>query len=268
MAPQPIRLLLADVDGTLVTQDKVLTDRAIAAVAKLRQAGILFAVTSGRPPRGMTMLTEPLELGTPLAAFNGGLFAHPDMSVIEQQVIPDDVTPAVIEVLATHGMNVWVYRGADWFVLDPRGPHVDREAWTVRFDPTPVDSFAPVSGGVAKIVGVSDDHDAVQKAVNAVRERFGDHVSASRSQPYYADVTHPDANKGGVVRYLAKTYQIPPEQIATIGDMPNDVLMFAHSGLSIAMGNASHQVQRSARRVTTSNQDDGFANAVERFVLP
>ena len=268
MAPQPIRLLLADVDGTLVTQDKVLTDRAIAAVAKLRQAGILFAVTSGRPPRGMTMLTEPLELGTPLAAFNGGLFAHPDMSVIEQQVIPDDVTPAVIEVLATHGMSVWVYRGADWFVLDPRGPHVDREAWTVRFDPTPVDSFAPVSGGVAKIVGVSDDHDAVQKAVNAVRERFGDHVSASRSQPYYADVTHPDANKGGVVRYLAKTYQIPPAQIATIGDMPNDVLMFAHSGLSIAMGNASHEVQRAARRVTTSNQDDGFANAVERFVLP
>ena len=268
MAPQPIRLLLADVDGTLVTQDKVLTDRAIAAVAKLRQAGILFAVTSGRPPRGMTMLTEPLELGTPLAAFNGGLFAHPDMSVIEQQVIPDDVTPAVIEVLATHGMNVWVYRGADWFVLDPRGPHVDREAWTVRFDPTQVDSFAPVSDGVAKIVGVSDDHDAVQKAVNAVRERFGDHVSASRSQPYYADVTHPDANKGGVVRYLAKTYQIPPEQIATIGDQPNDVLMFAHSGLSIAMGNASPEVQRAARRVTTSNQDEGFANAVERFVLP
>jgi Cof subfamily protein (haloacid dehalogenase superfamily) len=267
MATQPIRLLLADVDGTLVTQDKVLTDRAIAAVAKLRQAGILFAVTSGRPPRGMTMLTEPLELGTPLAAFNGGLFARPDMSVIEQHVLPDDVTPAVIEVLSTHAMSVWAYRGADWFVLDPRGPHVHREAQTVRFDPTAVDSLAPVSDGVAKIVGVSDDHEAVQTAVDAVRERFGDHVSASRSQPYYADITHPDANKGVVVRYLAKTYQIPAEQIATIGDMPNDVLMFAHSGLSIAMGNASHEVQRAARRVTTSNQDEGFANAVERFVL-
>jgi len=268
MASQPIRLLLTDVDGTLVTQDKVLTDRAAAAVAKLKQAGILFAVTSGRPPRGMSMLIEPLELATPIAAFNGGLFAHPDMSVIEQQTIPDEVTPAAIDVLTTHGMSVWVYRGADWFVLDPRGPHVDREAWTVKFDPTPIDSFTSVSDGVAKIVGVSDDHDAVQKAVDAVRERFGDHVSASRSQPYYADITHPHANKGGVVRYLSKTYEIPPEQIATMGDMPNDVLMFAHSGLSIAMGNASHEVQRAARRVTTSNQDEGFANAVERFILP
>ncbi|MGH3595267.1 MAG: HAD hydrolase family protein, partial [Mycobacterium sp.] len=109
-----------------MTNDKVLTDRTIAAVAKLKQAEILFAVTSGRPPRGMSMLTEPLELSTPIAAFNGGLFAHPDMSVIEQHAIPDDLTPTVIDLLTTHGMSVWVYRGADWFVLDPEGPHVAR----------------------------------------------------------------------------------------------------------------------------------------------
>jgi Cof subfamily protein (haloacid dehalogenase superfamily) len=262
-----VRLLLADVDGTLVTQDKVLTDRAIAAVKKLQDAGILFAITSGRPPRGMSMLIQPLQLTTPIAAFNGGLFARPDMTVIEQRTIPDDVTPTVIDLLDRHGMSVWVYRGADWFVLDPKGPHVDREAWTVKFDPTPVDSFASVSDHVAKVVGVSDDHDAVQAAVDAARAQFGDHVSAARSQPYYADVTHPDANKGAVVTYLSKTYDISPDDIATIGDMPNDVLMFAHSGLSIAMGNASTEVQRAARRVTTSNEEEGFANAVERFIL-
>lgn len=263
-----IRLLLADVDGTLVTNDKVLTDRAIAAVTELKRARILFAITSGRPPRGMSMLVKPLSLDTPIAAFNGGLLVRPDMSVIEQRVIPDDLTPQIIELLDTHKMNVWVYRGADWFVLDVKAPHVDQEAQTVRFGPTLVDSFTSVSDSVAKIVGVSDDHDAVQRAVDAARERFGDHVSAARSQPYYADITHPDANKGSVARYLSNTYDIPAGQIATIGDMPNDVLMFAHSGLSIAMGNASHEVQRAARRVTTSNQDEGFANAVERFVLP
>jgi Cof subfamily protein (haloacid dehalogenase superfamily) len=263
-----IRLLLADVDGTLVTQDKILTDRAIAAVGKLAQAGILFAVTSGRPPRGMSMLIEPLQLSTPIAGFNGGVFARPDMSVIEQRVIPDDVTPQVIELLGNHGMDVWVYRGADWFVRDAEGPHVAREAWTVKFGPTPVASFTPVSAGVAKIVGVSDDHNAVQRAVDAARERFGDHVSAARSQPYYADITHPEANKGFVVRYLSRKYEIGFEDIATIGDQPNDVLMFAHVGLSIAMGNASHEVQSAARRVTATNEDEGFAKAVERFVLP
>jgi Cof subfamily protein (haloacid dehalogenase superfamily) len=266
MAPS-IRLFLADVDGTLVTNDKVLTDRAIAAVGKLREAGILFAITSGRPPRGMSMLIEPLKLSMPIAAFNGGVYVHPDMSVIEQQVIPDEVTPTVIELLGAQGLDVWIYRGADWFIRDPKAPHVARETWTVKFDATVTDDFASVSTGVAKITGVSDDYDAVQKGVDAVRERFGNHVSAARSQPYYGDVTNPNANKGAVAQYLSRTYQIPAEQIATIGDQPNDVLMFAHSGLSIAMGNASPEVQRAARRVTTSNEDEGFANAVERFIL-
>src|SRR6516165_5229537 len=152
MAPAPIRLFLADVDGTLVTQDKVLTDRAVAAVAKLRQAGILFAITSGRPPRGMSMLVEPLELSTPIAGFNGGVFVRPDLSVIEQRVIPDDVTPQVIDVLGTHGMDVWVYRGVDWFLRDPQAPHVARESWTVKLEPTVIDSFASVSDAVAKVV--------------------------------------------------------------------------------------------------------------------
>jgi hypothetical protein len=260
-------LLLADVDGTLVTQDKILTGRAIAAVEKLGQAGILFAVTSGRPPRGMSMLTGPLHLTTPIAGFNGGVFARPDMSVIEQRTVPDDLTPLVIELLGSHGMDVWVYQGANWYVRDAHGPHVAREAWTVKFGPTPVADFTSVSNGVAKIVGVSDDHDAVQRAVDAARERFGDHVSAARSQPYYADITHPDANKGSVVRHLSTSYQIGFEDIATIGDQPNDVLMFAHVGLSIAMGNASPEVQRAARRVTATNQDEGFAKAVEQFIL-
>jgi Cof subfamily protein (haloacid dehalogenase superfamily) len=268
MTEKPIRLLLADVDGTLVTQAKALTSRAIAAVDKLGEAGILFALTSGRPPRGMSMLIEPLHISTPVAAFNGGLLANPDMSVIEQRAIPDSVAPEVIHLFFRHRIDVWVYRGADWLVLDPIGPHVEREAWTVKFEPTTVTSFDGVTNDVAKIVGVSDDHDAVEAAVDAARELFGEHVSAARSQPYYADVTHPLANKGAVTTYLSNRFGIDTEEIATIGDMPNDILMFAHSGLSIAMGNASQEVQKAARRVTTSNEDEGFANAVERFVLP
>ena len=267
MTGPSIRLLLADVDGTLVTQDKALTDRAIEAVHSLRGAGIIFAVTSGRPPRGMSMLIGPLGLTTPLAAFNGGLFVKDDMSVISQKTIPADIVDPAISLLETHALDVWLYRGADWYVRDPRAAHVDREAATVQFTPTVVASYDGMTDGLAKIVGVSDDHGAVSAAASAARERFGDHVSASLSQPYYLDITHPEANKGGVVKYLAASYKIPPEQIATIGDMPNDVLMFAHSGLSIAMGNASPEVQRAARRVTTTNQDEGFANAVERFVL-
>jgi len=80
-------------------------------------------------------------------------------------------------------------------------------------------------------------------------------------------VTHPKANKGTVATTLSKMLSVPPAEIATIGDMPNDVLMFRESGVSIAMGNASADVQRQARFVTASYNDEGFAKAVERYVL-
>jgi Cof subfamily protein (haloacid dehalogenase superfamily) len=262
-----IRLVLSDVDGTLVRSDKSLSERSIAAVAELHAAGIRFAVTSGRPPRGMSMLVEPLDLESPIAAFNGGLIVEPDLSVVEDRVVAPDRVARTIAVLESFELDVWVYRGADWLVVDPDGPHVAHEAATVGFEPTVVESFDGVESGVAKIVGVSDDHDAVAGAEQRAHAELGDHVSASRSQPYYLDVTHPQANKGAVAQFLSRRYGLDPEEVATIGDMPNDVLMFAHSGLSIAMGNADREVQRAARRVTTSNDEDGFANAVERFIL-
>jgi Cof subfamily protein (haloacid dehalogenase superfamily) len=263
-----IRLLLADVDGTLVTPDKVLTERAIEAVHKLREADVLFAITSGRPPRGMQMLIEPLALDTPISAFNGGIVVEPDMTVLDQKVIPRDLTPAIIAALRSSGLDVWIYRGADWYLRDPHAPHVARERATVQFDPTVVESFDGLTDDVAKLVGVSDDLDHMASMAAAMQEEFGDQVSAALSQPYYLDVTHPKANKGEVVKFLSARYRIPEEQIATIGDQSNDVLMFARSGLSIAMGQSDREVKRAARRVTGSNEEDGFAHAVDRFILP
>jgi Cof subfamily protein (haloacid dehalogenase superfamily) len=266
--PAPsIRLLLADVDGTLVGSDKLLSRATIEAVAELHDAGVLFAVTSGRPPRGMEMLVAPLKLTTPIAAFNGGLLVEADMTPIEQRLIPDELVGAIVQELQAHALDVWVYSGADWYVPDLRGAHVQRERETVQFPPSVLSGYDAVAEDVAKLVGVGDDHDAVARATGAVRDRFGDHVSAARSQPYYLDVTHPDANKGVVVTTLAARYALEAKQIATIGDMPNDVLMFARSGLGIAMGNADREVQRAARRVTATNDRDGFAAAVRRFVL-
>ena len=263
-----IKLLIADVDGTLVTPEKKLTARACTAVERLRAAGIKLTITSGRPPRGMAMLIEPLRLEHPIAAFNGGLFVKPDLTtVLEQRTLPTPVAREVVEYLSKAGLDVWVYRGSDWFLRNAGAPHVAREQATVQFAPKVVDDLGKVLEGAVKIVGVSDEGPLVIRCEAELRRRIGAHASAARSQPYYLDVTHPDANKGMVARLESRFLGVPLEQTATIGDMPNDVLMFAVGGLSIAMGNASPEVQRAARHVTTSNADEGFANAVERFIL-
>jgi Cof subfamily protein (haloacid dehalogenase superfamily) len=265
---EPVKLVIADVDGTLVTPDKVLTTRARAAVERLKSAGIRFTITSGRPPRGMAMLTEPLGLEAPVAAFNGGVFVEPDLeTVLGECTLPLHVARDVTRYLLSAGLDVWVYRGAEWFIRDEQAPHVEREQRTVQFAPTLVDDLDAVLDGAIKIVGVSEDGPLVARSEAELRQRVGAQASVARSQPYYLDVTHPDANKGMVVRFESRFLGVPLEQVATIGDMPNDVLMFGVGGTSIAMGNASAEVQASAQHVTTSNTDEGFANAVDRFIL-
>lgn len=263
-----IRLVIADVDGTLVTHEKVLTERAIQAVVRLRAANVLFAITSGRPPKGSAMINDALQLTTPLSGFNGGVVVNPDYSFVSGHLLTEDVAKEVIRKIRGHGLDAWLYTDSDWYITDANGPHVAREQWTVKFPPVVTSDFDAHMHNVVKIVGVSDDLDAVARCERDLQAWGGKHISAERSQPYYLDVTHPHATKGFVVLMLSGMYKIPAAHIATIGDMPNDVLMFEKSGMSIAMGNASEEVQKAATHVTTSCDDEGFAMAMERFVLP
>jgi Cof subfamily protein (haloacid dehalogenase superfamily) len=263
-----ISLLLADVDGTLVTEQKVLTERARAAVMAMRERGIRFAITSGRPPRGMAMLIEPLALDTPLAGFNGGVFVRPDLSVIETRSLAPEVARRAIAIILDHKMDAWLYTGTEWLIHTEQAPHVAREQWTVKFPPKVVARYGDADLDQAvKIVGVSDDRPLVAKCEADMAVALGDRASAKRSQPYYLDVTHPQANKGAVIDQLVRTLGVPAEEIATIGDMPNDVLMFKRSGFSIAMGNAGDDVKAQASVVTDSYNNEGFAKAVERHIL-
>lgn len=265
-----IRLLLADVDGTLLTPEKVLTPRACQAVRRLRERGIAFAIISGRPPRGLRMLVEPLGIDTPMTTFNGGMLVRPDLTPIERKLLPADTIAETHEALARHRLDAWVYLsrddgGVSWLVPALDRPHVEHEQRTVQFAPEVAPELAALRDGVVKIVGVGDDVEAVARCEEELRT--GCRISAARSQPYYLDVTHPDANKGTAARRLSALLSIPCEHIASIGDMPTDIGMFQASGLSIAMGNAGPEVQRVASELTASNEDEGFARAVERLLL-
>jgi Cof subfamily protein (haloacid dehalogenase superfamily) len=259
--------VISDVDGTLVTDDKVLTAGAQAAVAELRASGILFSIISSRPPRGLRMLIERLGIETPVAGFNGGVIATPDLAVVTEHLLSSQVARCAVDTLNARGVEVWVFNGPNWLLRHPDGPYVPLEQHTVGFQPTIVEDFGSALDAAAKIVGVSKDFDGLGQCERDVRAALADQASVARSQPYYLDITHPDANKGVALAEIAKLLDIPLAEIAVIGDGDNDVAMFERAGLSIAMGNAGPQVQRKADFVTDSNSDDGFANAIERFIL-
>jgi Cof subfamily protein (haloacid dehalogenase superfamily) len=262
-----ISAVVADVDGTLLTDDKILTPGTQAAVDMLHAQGIIFSIISSRPPRGMRALLKPLGITTPLCGFNGGSITTPDLAVITEHLLPPQIARRAIDLLDSQSVQAWVFRGQDWLLRDPSAPYVGFEERTVGFPPTIVESFEHVMDGVAKIVGVSGDFERLTQCEDIMREALSGQASVVRSQRYYLDVTHLAANKGTALAQLAGLLAVPLAEIAVVGDGANDVAMFECAGLAIAMGNAAPEVQRAADLVTDGNQNDGFAVAAERFIL-
>jgi Cof subfamily protein (haloacid dehalogenase superfamily) len=261
-----ISLVISDVDGTLVTPDKQLTQATIRCVHAMQAAGIAFTVVSSRPPAGMRMLTQPLSLRLPMGVFSGGGMVTPDLNVIEQHHVPQAAARASLKMLAEYG-DVWMFTMNEWLARDRDGPYVGREMHTLLSEPTIVADFDPYLDRVCKIVGSSRDFQGLAHCESVLRTTLGAGASVVRSQPYYLDVTPPGVNKGTFVDALAKRLSLGASAIAVLGDMDNDLAMFRKAGLSIAMGNGSAGVKREANYVTGSNAGDGFAAAIERYIL-
>ncbi|ACL61873.1 Cof-type HAD-IIB family hydrolase [Methylobacterium nodulans] len=263
----PVRLVVSDVDGTLVTPDKRLTPATIAAVGRLRERGIAFTVASSRPPIGLRPLVAALGLTLPMGAFNGSTVATPDLAVLAEAQVPEAAARIAAARFAERGIDLWVFADGAWLLRDPEAPYTDLERRTIQAGPRVVPDLAPFLGRAAKLVGVSRDEAGLAACEAALAAELGDRAAVHRSQPYYLDVTPPGADKGRFVGRIRRELGIAREEVATLGDMANDVAMFAESGLGIAMGNAADGVKRAATMVTAANDADGFAQAIERYVL-
>ena len=261
-----IALVVSDVDGTLLNKDKALTDATRQAVRRLREAGIGFTITSSRPTIGMGFLIEPLAITLPIGAFNGSCIVDPQLKPIEQHLIPPAAVQRCLDVLNQYGVDIWLFTSDLWLTRNPDGEYVPNEKRAIRADPTIVADFAPYLAAACKIVGASSDADLLKRCEAAMQEALGAQATAVRSQSYYLDVTPPGCNKGTFVQAIAKRLGISTDSVATIGDMQNDLAMFRTSGVSIAMGNATDDVKKQATHVTTSNENEGFAGAIEMIL--
>jgi hypothetical protein len=261
-----IALVVSDVDGTLLTKDKILTVAAVRAARRLEQSGVGFTITSSRPAIGMRFLIEPLQIKLPVGPFNGSSICDPQMNPVEQHLLPVSAARQSLDILNRFGVDIWLFTSDRWLAGNGQGKYVGFEQRTIRADPTIVDDFTPYLSAACKIVGSSADAALLQACEVATRKALGTQATAARSQSYYLDVTPPGHDKGTFVQEMAKRLAISTDAVATIGDMHNDVAMFRVSGMSIAMGNATDEIKQHATHVTASNADEGFAGAIEMIL--
>lgn len=262
-----IRLVVTDVDGTLVRHDRTLAPSTIAAARRLRAAGVRLAVVSSRPVGGLEVLRAPLALDTPRAGFNGGEIVGPDDAVLEEYTIPEAACRAAVADLERAGTDVWVFAGGEWLLKNPAAHYIPREQLSISMPWRVVDDFAPHLARVHKVMGTSPDFDLIGRMEGALRTAIGGQAMVARSQSYYLDVTHTQANKGTAALALARLLGVEAAEMACIGDMPNDLPMLEVAGLSIAMGNATDEVKARVQHVTADNDSDGWALAIDRHVL-
>ncbi len=213
------------------------------------------------------MYLEPSQLTTPLSAFNGGMIVDPDKRVLEEHTIDDEIVPAIIAVLDDHDVSVWVYRGQEWYVRDVNGPHVQHEADVCQFEPLTVAEFGAVSDSVAKIVGASDDAKALAGARAAIRQRS---ANASRQRTHRritwtSRIPRPTKAQSSTISRQGWRYRAMPS--------PRSATRTTTCRCSNALGCRSRwatpkiDVKSYAWRRTSSNEDEGFARAIEQFIL-
>ena len=258
-----IKLVVSDVDGTLLTKEKILTEASQRAARQLHDAGIGFTIVSSRPTIGMGFLVAPLAITLPIGAFNGSSIVDPALKPIAQHLIPPDTGKRALDVLTEFGTDIWVFTNEQWLTRNPDGEYVGHEIKAIKHDPTITADFAPYLNRTCKIVGASPNPELLIRCEAAMQAAVGATATAVRSQTYYLDITPPGFDKGTFVTDMAGRLGIPLCDVATIGDMQNDLPMFAKSGVSFAMGNASDDVKKRATHVTASNEEDGWAKAME-----
>lgn len=261
-----IRLVICDIDGTIVRDDKTLSDVTIQALARARDAGIAVTLISARPASGLGAIVGDLGIEGAVGAFNGGTLFEAGGKVIEaHRLRPEDAREAV-DRLDAAGVPVWVFADGLWLARSEDALHGDRERKAARLDPTIVQDFSPWYDRTDKVVGVSDDHPLVERMEREIGAALGETANVVRSQVYFLDVTARQANKGDGAAFLAEAHGVPLEETAAVGDMPNDIPMLERAGLGVAMGQADEAVRAAAGFVTASNEEDGVARFLDLLV--
>jgi Cof subfamily protein (haloacid dehalogenase superfamily) len=264
----PIRLVLSDMDGTLLRRDHSLSPAVIEAVGKLRTAGVLFSLASARPPRAMLQQAKALGVTGPLAGFNGGTLVDAQGTLLEAHRVAPDAVQAALAFFAKHPVDVWLFADGEWLLKDYNAAHLETERHALGYDAVQVEDFTPYLTRVDKIVATTADHALLERLESELQALLGTTAHAARSQAYYLDITAIEADKGKALARLAQRLGISLEETAVLGDGHNDMAMFREAGLAIAMGQASAEVREAADEVTGSNEQDGVAMAIERLILP
>ena len=263
------RLLSVDLDGTLLTTDKRLTPRTISAVQQCAQAGVAVVICTARPPRSTRPFYDELRLDTELVAYNGAMVTHPPAdAVVSHRAMPSALARELLRtVLAIDDEAVITFEKADQWYTDPRGAQIITDTAAAGFRPDVVcDLWECVESPVTKML-VSKSPETLRQIESALADRLPTQVSVTKTDDYLLQIAVAGVSKSAALEEILRRRGLTRSDLAAMGDAPNDVDMLQFAALGIAVDNAPAEVKAAAQKVAPSNDRDGVAVAIERYVL-
>lgn len=266
------KLLVLDVDGTLLNNEKEISKRTLAALLKVQHMGIRIVLASGRPTSGIMPFAKALELGNfggYILSYNGCQVIKADTGEVmfERRINPEQI-PYLEKKSRKNGFSIFTYHD-DYILTDNADDlHIRKEAWLnhlkIMEEPefSIVIDFAP-----CKCVLVSDDYEALRGLENHWKRRLAGVLDVFPSEPYFLEVVPCGVDKANTLALLMDQLGVKREEVIAIGDGVADVTMLQLAGKSVAMGHAPDSVKICADYVTASNDEDGVAQAVEKLIL-
>lgn len=269
-----IRMIVSDLDGTLLAGPRLVTERTRAAVAAARDGGIIFVLASARPPRSMRVYHQLLGLTTPVIAGNGALLWDLESSIpISREALDGSLAAEIVRFGRSLGSVVNVESDNEWFA-ESMNDRIERNIGVYGVDPPhsigSVDPLLTSDEPIDKVfLDLRDlapaDGDAARRSI--IRE-FGGRANITETAPGLVDLVSLRATKAVMAQRFARSRRVEADRVGAIGDHDNDVALLRWAGVGVAMGNASAAAKAAADVVTASNLRDGAAEAIESWVLP
>ena len=264
------KLIVLDLDGTLTNSKKEITPRNKETLIRAQQQGVRLVLASGRPTYGIVPLANELrmnEFGGFILAYNGGeIINWETKETIYENVLPNDVIPTLYESARTHHLSILTYDGAEIVTEKRDDPYVQKEAFLTKMAVRATNDFlTDITLPVAKCLIVGDAEKLIPLEAKLSRQLQG-RVNVFRSEPYFLELVPQGIDKAQSLGVLLKETGIAREEIIAIGDGYNDLSMIEFAGLGIAMGNAQEPVKKAADYITLSNDEDGVAEALDKFL--
>jgi len=263
-----IKLVALDLDDTLLQPDRTISRRSIEVLSATRQQGVMVVLATGRMYRAALPFAQELKLNLPLIAYQGALIKTTETGEVLRSVeLSAKQCYPVLAFLAEKGIHANLYIDDELYISEMNAV----AAHYASFSRVPVHIVGALTAfefaHTTKIVAIADPALIHHEVEPQARALFGHELTINTSRPHFLEFGHPDATKSSALAFLGARLGIRSEEMLAIGDGPNDLDMIAYAGIGVAIGNADDRLKAMADYITASNEEEGVAKAIERFVL-